>query len=176
MDRQVAGVLLSFGAGAVAGAVGCWLYLKKKYEEPAPPEAPSEKAESDLPEADEVREEPEETDDETYEAYSSLAFDYGAQSRANAHVRPRPIDPCEFGEAFGYETVCLTYFADGVLAYDDGDLVEDVDGLVGEDFSSHFGEYEEDAAYFRNDRLACDVEVLRDVRRHRDLCGDERGR
>lgn len=168
MDRVIVWGLLCFGAGAVAGAVGCWLYSRKGPCEPGVPGGSCGGGED-------VPEEPEETDDEAYEAYSSLVFDYGTQSRANARVRPRPIDPVEFGEAFGYETVCLTYFADGVLAHEDGDPVEDVGGLVGEDFADYFDEYEEDAAYFRNDRLACDFEVLRDTRRYRDVAADKRG-
>lgn len=75
--------------------------------------------------------------------------------------KPYVISPDEFGEC-GYETVNLTYYSDDVLVDENDELVDDISEIVGEDFTSHFGEYEEDSIYMRNDSKKCDYEILRD--------------
>ena len=42
------------------------------------------------------------------------------------------------------------------------DVIYDWENTVGEDFSDHFGEYEEDSVFVKNDRLKCYYEILRD--------------
>lgn len=78
--------------------------------------------------------------------------------------RPYLITPEEFSELYDYETISLIHFADGVLTDDQYELVEDVDDVVGSDYAEHFGEYEDDSVYIRNDRLKADFEILRDLR------------
>ena len=80
--------------------------------------------------------------------------------------RPYVIPPEEFGEIHGYEAISLTYYADGVLTDDDNEPVEDVDDVVGSDFADHFGEYEDDSVFIRNDRLKADYEILKDRRKY----------
>ena len=63
---------------------------------------------------------------------------------------PYVISPDEFDELDGYTPISLTYFADGVLADEYGVIVDNVEEIVG-DGLNHFGEYEEDAVYVRND-------------------------
>ena len=59
--------------------------------------------------------------------------------------------------------------ADGVLAYSDtNERVEDIGELVCEDFAAHFGEYEEDSVFVRNDNLRMDIEILRDLRTYQE--------
>lgn len=79
---------------------------------------------------------------------------------------PYVIDPSEFGMEDEYESVSLTYYSDGILADDVDDLV-DVEN-VGEDFASHFGDYEEDAVHIRNDELKIDYEILKDERSYKE--------
>lgn len=83
--------------------------------------------------------------------------------------KPYIIPPEEFGEFEDYDCICLTYYSDGVLAEAIDGVVEDVDEVVGEDFSEHFGEYEDDSVFIRNDRLKADYEILRDYRRYSDV-------
>lgn len=45
----------------------------------------------------------------------------------------------------------------------------DIEDTVGEDFAEHFGEYEDDSVFIRNDRLRCDYEILRDNRSFSDV-------
>ena len=82
--------------------------------------------------------------------------------------KPYVIAPEEFGEMDGYNTISLTYYADNVLADDIDELVEDVDETVGLDSLNHFGEYEDDSVFVRNDRLRSDYEILRDNRTYED--------
>lgn len=77
---------------------------------------------------------------------------------------PYVIAPEEFDE-LGYTAISLTYFADGVLADENGVVVDDVEEIVG-DALDHFGEYEDDSVYVRNDAKRCDYEILRDEREY----------
>lgn len=84
--------------------------------------------------------------------------------------RPYVISPSEYGELDGYETVSLTYFNDGVLTTDyDNEEVDYVDDVVGLDSFEHFGEYENDTVFVRNDRLKVDYEIMRDNRNYSDV-------
>ena len=84
----------------------------------------------------------------------------------NAGPKPYVISPEEFGENDFYETMSLTYYADGVLADDTDERIEDVDNIVGYDSLEHFGEYEDDAVHVRNDRLKTDYEIILDERNY----------
>lgn len=82
--------------------------------------------------------------------------------------RPYVIDPEEYGD-LGYKQVSLNYYDDGVLTYENDDVIENVDELVGKDSLTHFGEYEDDTVYVRNDVLRTDFEILADTRRYVDI-------
>lgn len=81
---------------------------------------------------------------------------------------PYVISPEEFGE-LDYEKVSLTYYADDVLADEFDGLVENVDSIVGLESLNTFGEYEDDSVFVRNDKLRCDYEILKDLRRWEDV-------
>lgn len=78
--------------------------------------------------------------------------------------RPYVISPDEFGEKDGYENVTLTYYADGVLTDYFDNVISNVDEVVGFDSLNHFGEYEDDAVFVRNEKMETDYEILRDLR------------
>lgn len=78
--------------------------------------------------------------------------------------KPYAITPDDFGEVEEYDMISLYHYTDGVLADDDDDRITNIDEIVGNDYASHIGEYDDDAAYFRNDRLKCDFEVLRSAK------------
>lgn len=80
------------------------------------------------------------------------------------------ISPKEFDES-EYEAESLTYFSDGIVVDDWGEIIEDVDNIIGTEFQNCFGEYEADTVYVRNNRLKIDYEVLRDVRTYPDSKG-----
>lgn len=83
--------------------------------------------------------------------------------------RPYVITPEEFGENEEYDTATINYYSDKVLAYDWGALVEDVDDVIGADSLNHFGQYEPDSVYVRNDTLKCDYEILMSERAYADV-------
>ncbi len=65
----------------------------------------------------------------------------------------------------GFEQVCLTYYADGVLCRDDNRPIEEdeMPGIVPDDFAEWFGVYEgyEDIVFTRNDFTKLDYEICR---------------
>lgn len=80
---------------------------------------------------------------------------------------PYVISPEEFDE-LGYTPISLTYFADGVLSDENGVVIDDVEEIIG-DGLNHFGEYDEDAVYVRNDAKRCDYEILKDERSYAEF-------
>ena len=87
--------------------------------------------------------------------------------------KPYVVSPDEFGDADDYDIITLNYYADGVVADDWNDPIEDIGATIGEDFASHYGEYEEDVVYVRNDRLKVEYEILRSNLRYEDMAKDD---
>lgn len=84
--------------------------------------------------------------------------------------KPYTISPDDYGENDYYDQISLVYYdGDGVLADDEDEVMEDIEGTVGEDFAEHFGEYEDDSVFIRNDHLRCDYEILKDNRSFSDV-------
>lgn len=90
-------------------------------------------------------------------------------SERSTSVEAYVISPEEFGEVENYDKVSFTYYADGVLADEYDEVVENVDEIVGEESLTHFGEYEDDSVFVRNDKLKCDYEILLDQRNYSDI-------
>ena len=103
---------------------------------------------------------------ENYTNYSDTTAD--KKKEVDDVEKPYVITPEEFGE-LDYSTISLTYYSDGVLTYESDELVEDVDDIVGADFAEHFGEYEDDSVFIRNDRMKTDFEILVDKRNYSDV-------
>lgn len=172
--------VLWFAAGAVVGAAVTHNYFKTKYERITQEKIESVKwAFSNLHNSDPVESDGE-VEEESAEAVVVTVNDI---IRRNAYVdpdsatepirkevegvsRPYVISPDEFDTLDDYECHSLNYFDDGVLADDMGNIVEDIDAMVGRDSLNHFGEYEDDAVHVRNDALRCDFEILRDLRNY----------
>lgn len=163
-----------FTIGAGLGALVAWKLLENKYKQiineeiESVKEVYSRKFEPEVQEPEKV--EPEETTElincERVE-YSNLVNKLGYSNKevdTNMHDDPRVISPEEFGELDDYETVSLTYYADGVLTDDQDEIIENVGDFVVPDFASHFGEYEDDSVFVRNDKTKTDYEILRDMR------------
>ena len=103
---------------------------------------------------------------ENYTNYSDTTAD--KKKEVDDVEKPYVITPEEFGE-LDYSTISLTYYSDGVFTYESDELVEDVDDIVGADFAEHFGEYEDDSVFIRNDRMKTDFEILVDKRNYSDV-------
>lgn len=78
---------------------------------------------------------------------------------------PYVITPEQFGDEPSYSAQPLDYFADGILA-DGWGVKLDIEETIGEDALKHFGDYEDDVVYVRNERTEIDYEVTKDPRRY----------
>lgn len=178
-----AGSLFIFVAGAALGSFVTWKLLRDKYEQIAQDEIDSvkevfAKKESCDNEEPVLAEESEHNEKPSIIEYAAKLQENGytnysdSENKAIVHkeendsvLEPYVISPEEFGEIEEYDKVSLTYYADHVLADDNDDAIEDVDDVVGTESLSHFGEYEDDSVFVRNDRLKCDYEILLDQRK-----------
>ena len=106
------------------------------------------------------------TSSEEIEKYDEIlnknGYKKGGSEETGNYGRPYYISPEEFAEDDEYEVISLRYYADDVLTDEVDDIIYDWENTVGEDFSDHFGEYEEDSVFVKNDRLKCYYEILRD--------------
>ena len=87
--------------------------------------------------------------------------------------KPYIIPPEEFDQNPDYEKITLTMYSDGVLTDEYDEVIEDVDDTVGKDSLNHFGEYEDDCVYVRDERTDRDYEILRDNRPYSEVCSSD---
>ena len=71
------------------------------------------------------------------------------------------IEPIECGED-GYDVDSLHYYQNGVVTDEQNNVLsdEDIENTIGKDSLEHFGEFEDDSVYVRNDNLKKDYEIL----------------
>ncbi|RKJ92318.1 hypothetical protein D7Y41_15445 [Anaerotruncus sp. 1XD22-93] len=180
-----------FVLGAAVGSIVTWQYTRKKYEQIAQEEIDSVKeifsrrelaadVEIVTPEPQTAKVgKPEEKPDiteyaarlerEGYTNYSNVSAGEKKEEQEAMEMKPYVISPEEFGEFEDYERISLSYYADQILADEDDEKVEDVDNVVGLESLTHFGEFEDDSVFVRNDRLKCDYEILLDQRTYSDV-------
>lgn len=173
-----------FSLGVAAGFAISWKYNKDKYETIAREEINDvkeryrSKREHTEKEAD-IEESDEDTEEELVSGFKNeyenmmrnLGYkDYGEKKGGDEVAKPYVIKPEEFGQTDDdYDLISLNYYADGVLTDDFDDIIEDVEGTVGEDSLSHFGEYENDTVYVRNDARKVDYEICLDNRKFSEV-------
>lgn len=87
----------------------------------------------------------------------------------NLQNDPYIITPDDFADNFDYDTIDVNVFADGVICDENNEPMEDIENTIGKDAVQHFGEYDNDVVYVRNDRLKCDFEILRDERKYSEI-------
>ena len=167
-------ILAGAAAGAVCGAVAAWRLLKQRYEDKVQEEVDSvkevfarrEQAPRTLWEAAAAAREKE--DIASYvkndiQATADLAQQLGyAEKEKPKASAPCVIPPEEFGEEEDYAQISLTYYADGVLTDENNERIEDVEECVCSDSVNHFGEYQDDSVFVRNDERRCYYEILLD--------------
>ena len=183
--------ILVFALGTIVGAVLTYKVVRDKCEKEANEEIESVK--KAFREMESLRQEAEiNALDESGGCDESLA-DYARILDANSYISndnnnekkggedvkhmydtPQVINPNDYGELYDYEEISLTYYNDGILADENDDpLSEDeIKDMVGLDFATHFGEYEEDSVFIRNDAHQVDYEILKDYRNYYDVFPD----
>ena len=169
--------LVIFAAGSILGSVATWYLVKTKYEQRADEEIESVKAKlaNRFEEPVEKDESPtnEEVDEYNTKVKETGYFNYSNRNEVVLEKeRPYVISPDEFGEIEEYETRSLVYYSDKILTDDDNNIIDDVEDVVGCDSLNHFGEYEDDSVFVRNDHLMIDYEILLDQRRYFQSIGD----
>ena len=170
MSSTLSNVLI-FAAGAAIGSVITWKMVKTKYDQLIQEEIDSIKEAFSREEEEMVEDAKNYVDILNDRGYATEETDQ--KGGEDSVERPYVISPDEFDEFDNYEAVSLTYYADGVLTDEDDQPVDDVDEIVGEESLNHFGEYEDDSVFVRNDRLKTDYEILMDTRRFEDVMNPE---
>lgn len=179
--------LLTLAIGAGIGSVITWKVMETRYNTIIEEEIRSvketfskESHDTEEEKPDDATENTEEEEHEKLAAVSDIINQNGYNTMSD-EVReekkkkgnddteskkgPHVISPEEFGE-LGYPIISLDYYTDDVLMNDRGKIITNAKELVGEDFASHFGEYEDDPdiVYVRNDLQYIDYEICRDYR------------
>ena len=194
--------LLCFVTGAAIGSIVTWKLIEKKYKDLADEEIESviETFKNRKPRItkDNVKEtvekvinkckEPKEIVEDivTAERYSienEEEIDDDDESNYTVNVdnddeviTPYVITPEEFGEYNEYGTKTLTYYADNVLTdeIDNPITSEEMITMIGPDALDHFGEYEYDSVYIRDEMNEMDYEILKSEKTFSEI--QERGR
>lgn len=160
-----------FAAGAFIGSVVTWKLIRAKYERITQEEIKDvkERFSNRLKEL---------SDEKIYEKLSNryIKKDEGEPKPVVEEVEEEPvkdirvISPDEYGEnGDEYDLLSYTYYADGVLADEMDDPIEDIEDVIGSEALNTFGEYEPNAVFVRNDRTRCDYEILRDTSRYSEV-------
>ena len=177
--------VLMFAVGAAVGVVASRQFFKTKYERIADVEIASVKERySQRAESEENLEKLEnglrktiDNMQKQIDAYEQGRIVTQAGYTNYAHVEPvadadRPyiIDAEEYDELEDYTAEELLYYSDGVLADYYGNVVDDVDDMVGLDNLKRIGqEDEDDSIHIRNDARECDYEILLDLRPYSEV-------
>ena len=196
MNSKVNSILV-FSFGVIIGSLITWKLVKTKYERIAQAEIDSVKEvfskrkteESSDKNEEEPKEEekiiPKLSEKPSLAEYAKLLnkegyTDYSKKEEKGGSImdgEPYVITPDDFGDVPGYDTESLVYYADGVVTDTFSNVIDNVDDIIGEDSLTHFGEYEDDSVFVRNDALKTDYEILLDTRNFSDvkptLSGDE---
>ena len=174
--------LFIFTVGAAIGSAVTWKLVKDKYESLANEEIASAyehmKHSKNIPLFSDDNSEDSETDSQItldkLREYKAIVDKYAAalvEEEVNDVEKPYVIKPEEFGEILEYESISLTYYADGVLTDEYDEVIDDVDETVGEESLTTFGQYEDSAVFVRNDARKTDYEILLDLRNYSDVVG-----
>lgn len=168
-----------FIAGATVGSVITWKLVKTKYERIAQEEIDSVKevfSRKGVTETADTDIEQTYINDSIQKAADiSKKFGYSVYSKKeemeedDVSKKPYIISPEELGE--DYEVESLNLYADGILTDDRDNVIaeDDIEEIVGKDSLTHFGEYEDDSVFVRNEALELDYEILLDTRNYYDI-------
>ena len=162
---------LIFVSGVAIGVGVSWIYHKNKYEQLVEEEVESIREHMNVdkkPHAD-LRKEKEERQQEP-EDNKQAVKDYHKVIKDNDYDPLEPerdifvVTPEDFASIPGYDADSLYYYDNDVISNDDEvevDNVEDILGMSTLEVRAHFGEFDENAVYIRNNLLHTDYEVLR---------------
>ena len=159
--------LFIFLSGAILGSAITFILMKNYYD----PEDYDEEGECDYGEPESAN--PEVTQNNIIEENGYVQYSTTKKEERKEDDdmdKPYIITPEEFSDS-DYKSETLTYWADGVVTdIDDEPLSDDqIEELIGEESLKHFGEYEDDSVFVRNDGLRVDYEILADTRNYGEV-------
>lgn len=181
--------ILIFAAGVAIGSAVTWKLVKDKYKKLADEEIASVKGiwskkhptVEDIAEACvkegmdvDITAQPKQTHVDYAERKTAreiiLENKYSDKKEEEDYMDKYVISPEEFGES-ELPSESLTYWADGIVT-DEANCVmdeDDIEETIGSDALNHFGEYEDDSVFVRNETLDKEYEILMDTRRFSDV-------
>lgn len=178
MKRDIMAKGLVFLTGGVIGSIATWFVVKNKYEQIISDkneeiEFLRDRYSSKKTDEENTKTTHEDVDDTTNINVKEIRDKVQKLGYANESImkertesksmnRPYVIPPEETWEQ-DYPTISLTFYEkDKVLTDEKDKIIKNSIELVGDDFAEHFGEYEDDCVYVRNDDLGVYYEILRD--------------
>ena len=145
----------------------------------------SENDDDEYEEVEEPEEEPEEDEDEDEEYYAEPRYRYNSYLNELEYFKgkertdeigqinvPYIINETDVGDKMDYDLIHLTFYADHILTDDANLPIKDIDEIVGPEALKCFLNEFVNMVYVRNERLGCDFEICRDLRRYAD-CRDQ---
>ena len=188
MDNKI----LIFVSGVVVGAVCGHVvtkyvlpkFKKSEVEEEIPEEVEAEEEQEDeAPEPEQFLEVPKEEEmrvkHDVFD-YSGLTRKFGysnktADETEGIRYAPYLISQAEFDDERyrDYESIVLTYYADGILARDDDNdaVIMNPDQVVGAHTLGQFLDNEVDVIYVRDDSSCVQYEIDRDNKKYEEVVG-----
>lgn len=178
-----------FLGGLITGAVMTYFAMKNKCEEYIQNEIKEVKDELhnmhnddviDVDKTEEVNdtEEVKDTENvENHQEYNELINEYAPENEVEINEIKRENDPRfahivtpeDFGSIEGYDYDSLYWHPNNVVTNNtdteiiDSDELYNLVGMSWSEIKSHFGEYEDDTVFVRNNDLKCDYEILRTI-------------
>lgn len=195
MMKETIKYIVTFTVGAGIGSAVMWKLIKDRYERIANEEIESvkeaftpkkevepeavEEEKSSIDELEKVKELASfsrMTDKVGYTNYSDLNQEKEGTSTVIESVDieiedyQHIIDEDDFGELVGYDYESLTLYTDGVLADEQGEIVENIEATVGSDALDRLkNDPDQTCIYVRNDNLDCDYEIFKEDERYADI-------
>lgn len=156
--------ILCFVLGSAIGSVVTWKLIEKKYKDLADEEIASvvETFKAQKPKK-------EKKNISTNEVKETKTKKKTTKVTENIK-QPYVITPEQYGEYDEYKTLSLLYLADDNLINDDNEIItEDRDKMLGVNVLSHFGEYEDDSVYIRDEDKEIDYEILKSEKTYSEI-------
>ena len=165
--------IIFFSTGMVAGGVVGYFICKKRYHivKAEPVETPV------ILKKEEVKDYKEKVYEASYKQEEKEGDEEWDEAEkinpAEPEMVPYVISPEAFAsEHSDYAKLTVVYYEDNEVLLDEEEECMDIGSTIGYDSINHFGEYEKDACFIRNERLGNDYEVLLEHRAYEGPGGE----
>jgi hypothetical protein len=158
--------IFTFILGAAVGAAVAWKVLEKRFENrfSQAMELEREALERHMGLGEDLSDSDKNEEKNIREIASEMVSELGYAGEKDMNTnKPLVINPDVYGEIEEYDIQSLIYYADGILTDDCNNPIENVEDMVGLDFADHFGEFEPDSVFIRNDKYKTYYEINRDL-------------